>query len=118
MPMQPGAPRHFVHAPGLPGAGLPSDRMARIAARRSFVLLKSSFLDAVSDLVGDQADWLRRQLRAAEEPSDLLLLRGPVFAALAGGGIEYRMRRQALRRGLDSLFPDSEPALASGFAGF
>jgi hypothetical protein len=89
-----------------------------MAARRSFVLLKASFHEAVSDLEGEHADWLRRQVRAAEEPTDLLLLRAPVFTALAGGGIEHRMRRRALRRGLDSLFPDSEPAVASGFAGF
>lgn len=116
--MQPAEPRHFVPARGLPGAGLPSDRLARIAARRAFVLLKNSFHEAVSDLAGEQAAWLRRQVRAAEEPTDLLLLRAPVFAALAGGGIEFRMRRHALRRGLDSLFPDSEPAIASGFASF
>jgi hypothetical protein len=36
-----------------------------------------------------------------------------VFAALNGAEPEYRGRRQMLRRGLDSMFPDLEPA--SGF---
>lgn len=112
------APRHFVPEFGLPGAGLPSDRLARIAARRAFVLLKTNFHEALSDLEGRQAEWLRGQVRAAEEPTDLLLLRAPVFAALAGGGIEHRLRRHALRRGLDALFPEDRPAPSSGFASF
>jgi hypothetical protein len=112
------APRHFVPEFGLPGAGLPSDRLARIAARRAFVLLKTSFHEALSDLHGRDADWLRGQVRAAEEPNDLMLLRAPVFAALAGGGIEHRLRRHALRRGLDALFPEDQPAPSSGFASF
>jgi hypothetical protein len=118
--MQPhaAAPRHFVSSPGLPGVGLPSDRLARIAARRAFVVLKNSFHEAVSDLDGAQAEWLRGQVRAAEEPTDLLLLRAPVFAALADGGLEHRQRRHALRRGLSVLFPSIETGPASGFAAF
>jgi hypothetical protein len=106
------APRHFVASPGLPGAGLPSDRAARLAARRAFVILKHAFQNAVSDLADTHADWLRHQVRAAEEPTDLWLLRAPVFAALAGPSPDHRQRRQALRRGLEQLFPDSEPASA------
>ncbi|HLL20303.1 MAG TPA: hypothetical protein VK439_16105, partial [Rubrivivax sp.] len=56
---------------------------------------------------------LRELVRGAEEPVDLWLLRAPVFAALNGAEPEYRGRRQMLRRGLDSMFPDLEPA--SGF---
>lgn len=112
------APRHFVPEFGLPGAGLPSDRQARLAARRAFVLLKTNFHEALSDLEGRQADWLRGQVRAAEEPTDLLLLRAPVFTALADGGIEHRLRRHALRRGLETLFPDGHPAPSSAFASF
>lgn len=118
--MQPhtAAPRHFVATPTMPGIGMPSDRLARIAARRAFVALKNSFHEAVSDLAGSQADWLRGQVRAAEEPTDLLLLRAPVFAALADGGLEHRQRRHALRSGLAALFPQMDAAPASGFAAF
>jgi hypothetical protein len=108
------APRHFLPGPGMPGAGLPHDRFARVAARRAFVDLKQTFLDALAILhptrPGDLADveWLRQQVRGAEEPVDLWLLRAPAFAALAGTDSERRRHRQALRRSLDMLFPDTE----------
>jgi hypothetical protein len=52
-------------------------------------------------------------VRHAEEPVDLWLLRAPVFAALGGADPGYRQRRQQLRRGLDTIFPDL--GHASGF---
>jgi len=99
-------PRHFS-----PGAGMPGDRGARTAARRAFVELKLDFLAALADV--PTAAWLQAQVRSAEEPVDLWLLRAPVFAALAGADPDYRRRRQQLRRGLDSVFPDLDSA--SGF---
>ena len=114
--MLPDAPRHFMPSPGLPGAGLPHDRMARLAARQAFAVLKATFMHAVDDLDGEDSDWLRQQVRAAEEPTDLWLLRAPVFAALAGVGGENRTRRHTLRRSLATLFPDSDPS--SGFVPF
>lgn len=99
-------------SPGLPGAGLPSDRLARIAARRTFVGLKLVFHDALSARSGARADWLRDQIRAAEDPTDLWLLRAPLFAELAGQAPEQRARRQELRRALATLFPETEPASA------
>lgn len=104
------SPRHFMPSPALPGAGLPSDRQARLAARRSFVALKQRFIEAVADIPGSSGAWLRNQVRGAEEPGDLWLLRAPVFEALAGDVMEHRLRRRHLRRGLESMFPDSEPA--------
>lgn len=104
------APRDYTTA--AQNAGLPSDRNARIAARQAFVTLKMTFIQALDDLSG--ADWLRDLIRGAEEPVDLWLLRAPVFAALNNAEPEYRGRRQMLRRGLDSMFPDLEPA--SGFS--
>lgn len=98
----------------MPGAGMPGDRGARMAARQAFVDLKLTFLHALLDTPG--ADWLRAQVRAAEEPVDLWLLRAPVFAALAGTSHDARQRRQQLRRGLDSVFPDLDPP--SGFTPF
>ncbi len=103
------APRHFVASPALPGAGLPHDRMARMAARQAFVELKRSFVDAVAGVPAERGDWLRQQVRSAEEPIDLWLLRAPVFASLAGTDPAQRGCRQQLRRGLDSLFLDSGP---------
>ena len=104
------SPRHFSPGAGLPGIGMPGDRSAHIAARRAFVDLKMTFLHALDGAIG--VDWLCHQVRAAEEPVDLWLLRAPVFAALAGVLPEQRQRRQQLRRGLDSIFPDLEPASA------
>ena len=102
-------PRHFISHAGLPGAGLPNDRMARLAARRVFVELKHNFMQAVSGLSDARGEWLREQVRRAEEPEDLLLLRGHVFASLAGPEPSLRHQRNVLRRNLDSLFPDSAP---------
>lgn len=107
-------PRHFSPGARLPGAGLPGDRSARLAARRAFVDLKQTFLTALDGASG--VDWLNTQVRAAEEPVDLWLLRAPVFAALAGADAAHRQRRLVLHRGLDSMFPDLDPP--SGFAPF
>jgi hypothetical protein len=98
-------PRHFS-----PGAGMPGDRAARLAARQAFVDLKHTFLRTLQG--ADDAEWLCAQVRAAEEPVDLWLLRAPVFAVLSGPAAELRQRRQQLRRGLDSVFPDLEPPSA------
>lgn len=113
------APRQFGPAlaglGGLPSpnlAGLPGDRQAHAAARRAFVDLKRTFMHALDDVPG--IEWLQAQIRAAEEPVDLWLLRAPAFAALAGADLQARQRRQQLRRGLDSVFPDLDEA--SGFA--
>lgn len=107
------APRDFTPA-GLLGAGLPGDRGARVAARQAFVHLKLTFMQAVHDL--PEAGWLRTLVQGCEEPVDLWLLRAPVFALLQGPGADLRSRRQLLRRGLDSVFPDLEPQ--SGFGAF
>ena len=100
------APRDFT-----PGAALPGDRGAHIAAQQAFASLNQTILQALAPLPG--TEWLRMQVQAAEGPVDLWLLRAPVFAALVGVDTEQRQRRQALRRGLDSMFPDLDPP--SGF---
>ena len=102
------APRRFTLDSGLPGAGFPDDRASRLAARRRFVEIKLSFLEAL-DSVGDpELAWLRNQVRGAEEALDLWLLRAPMFVAI--GAPEHKALRQSLRRGLEALFPDSQPA--------
>ncbi len=90
------------------GAGLPGDRRARVAAHQAFADLKLTFLHVLQGASG--SDWLRSLVEHAEEPVDLWLLRAQAFAALEGVDLERRGRRQLLRRGLDTLFPDMEPA--------
>lgn len=100
------SPRHFLPDAALPGAGLPGDCMDRLEARKAFVAVKLGFLDAVSTMAGRDAGWLCQQVRHAEQPVDLWLLRGPLFDALGGDEPERRVARLRLRRSLDTLFPD------------
>lgn len=115
--MQTTAPRHFIQSSSLTGAGLPQDRLARLAARQAFVSLKGHFLEAVATLPGPRGAWLRQQVRGSEEPGDLWLLRAPVFDSLAGTDAFHRQQRQQLRRALDSLFLEdtNPPSCFSGF---
>ncbi len=106
------APRHHLSRAALCGAGMPQDRQARIAARRAFVNLKQTYLLAIEALPGPRADWLRFQIRHAEDPADLWLLRAAVFDALPSR--VYRSERDTLQRGIESLFPRQSPS--SGFA--
>jgi len=111
-------PRHYMSAPAaapiLPGFGLPQDRHARIAARRAFVDLKQQFMASIETLDGMRGDWLRWQVRHANEPVDLWLLRGAVFAALELHDDYARRTRTDLHRVLDSVFPDNGELLAYG----
>lgn len=103
-------PRHYFSATPdsvLPEPGLPQDRHARIAARRSFVGLKQQFMQAVDTLDGLRGNWLRHQVRQAQQPVDLWMLRGAVFAALETLGEHSQRIRKDLDRVLDSVFPDS-----------
>ena len=49
-------PRCFMASAEVPGAGLPHDRHARMAARRAFVELKQVFVAAVEPLPGAPRD--------------------------------------------------------------
>lgn len=111
-------PRRFDTSTSLPGAGLPHDRLARMAARRAFVDLKAVFIAAVAPLPGAQGKWLRTQVRAAEEPVDLWLLRAPVMQALSARDESTRQWRHALRKSLSSLFPETEVATGFGALSF
>ena len=111
-------PRHYLSPPPaaaiLPGPGLPQDRHARIAARRTFVEMKQRFIDAVHSLDGLRGDWLRHQVRHAQQPVDLWLLRGAVFAALGLHDETTRRTRAELHRTLDNVFPDNGELLPFG----
>ena len=105
-----GKPRQFMDTGDglgmLPGPGLPQDRHARIAARRSFVALKQRFMLAAGTLDGLRHDWLRRQVRQVQEPGDLWLLRGAVFSALGLDDPSSQRLRLELQALLDQIFPD------------
>ncbi len=100
--------------PILPGPGLPQDRHSRIAARRAFVDMKHRFMSAVDALDGLRGDWLRYQVRQTQDPLDLWLLRGAVFAALGLHDITTERTRKELHKVLDSVFPDSGELLPFG----
>ena len=87
--------------------GLPQDRAAQLAARQAFVAMKRLFMDAVAPLGDGKGDWLRRQVRLANEPIDLWLLRGPVIAALRVDEHGSRELRAQLYHGLDNVFPEA-----------
>jgi hypothetical protein len=89
-------------------AGLPSDRAARLAARRTFVDMKQLFMRAVADLSGPKGLWLQHQVRLANDPHDLWVLRGALLVALhRQDNSTSRQIRGEVYRGLDSGFADS-----------
>jgi hypothetical protein len=86
---------------------LPTSRGDRVEARRAFVEMKQLFLHAVEDLAHRKGAWLRAQVRAAEDPVDLWLLRGPLLSALREDDLATRTLRAALYRSLDRTFPEA-----------
>jgi hypothetical protein len=78
-----------------------------VAARRTFVDMKQRFMQAVAHVEGSSGDWLRYQVRHANDPVDLWLMRGAVFAVLSAREPESRRMRLDLHRVLDTVFPDS-----------
>ena len=87
--------------------GLPATRSARIESRRAFVEMKQLFMRAVENLEHRKGAWLRAQVRAAEDPIDLWLLRGPLLATLREDDVATRTMRAALYRTLDRTFPEA-----------
>lgn len=88
-------------------AGLPGDRLARMAARRAFVELKTMFMRAVEPLQDRKGQWLQEKVRLATDPMDLWLLRSPVLAAQSGDAPEALALRAELYRAIDSVFPQA-----------
>lgn len=86
---------------------LPAARSARIESRRAFVEMKHLFMRAVENLAHRKGAWLRAQVRAAEDPIDLWLLRGPLLATLREDDVATRTMRAALYRSLDRTFPEA-----------
>lgn len=111
-----GEPRNYT-LPGTLGGAAAGDRMARIGMRRSFDDTRQLFIDALAqaDAAQPRNEWLRRQLRAAQTPEDLWLLRSAVFAALRENPADGVRLRETLRRSLDGVMPGGSPP--SGFGG-
>ncbi len=86
---------------------LPAARSARMESRRAFVEMKQLFMRAVENLEHRKGAWLRAQVRAAEDPTDLWLLRGPLLATLREDDVATRTMRAALYRSLDRTFPEA-----------
>src|SRR5690349_15255547 len=93
--------------PGVPGFhadlgqgafGMPQDRLTRIAARRAFVEMKQLFMRAAEHLDNGKGAWLRAQVRAAEEPNELWVLRNPLLTALRAEDARSRSLRAELYR--------------------
>ncbi|TDM06683.1 MAG: hypothetical protein C4K60_19495 [Ideonella sp. MAG2] len=78
-----------------------------MAARQAFVAMKRLFMSAVAPLSDGKGEWLRQQVRLANEPIDLWVLRGPVIAALRVDERGTRALRAELYRGLDTIFPEA-----------
>jgi hypothetical protein len=85
----------------------PLTRSARTESQRAFVEMKQLFMRAVENLEHRKAAWLRAQVRGAEDPIDLWLLRGPLLAALREDDVATRTMRAALYRSLDRTFPEA-----------
>jgi hypothetical protein len=88
-------------------AGTPATRSARIESRRAFVEMKQLFMRAVENLEHRKGAWLRSQVRGAEDPIDLWLLRGPLLATLREDDVATRTMRAALYKSLDRTFPEA-----------
>lgn len=110
----PGEPRDYTLPGALGGVGA-SERMARSGMRRSFDDTRALFIEALAtaDPAQPRNEWLRRQLRAAQTPEDLWLLRSAVFSALREDAANGMRLRETLRRSLDGVMPGGVPP--SGF---
>lgn len=79
--------------------GLPADRMAMAAAHRALCDLKLAYQHALAEMPGPRADWLRHQVRRAQEPADLWPLRTAVFDGVPAPDESRARDLQALRGG-------------------
>ncbi|MBC7956699.1 MAG: hypothetical protein H7Y33_12620 [Cytophagales bacterium] len=96
----------FNHANDLHAFGMPEDRMARMAARRAFVEMKTCFMRAVADIEGSTGALLQRKVRVASEVIELWRLRHAVIGGLPRDKPSTEMHRQELMLQLDSAFPE------------
>lgn len=110
----PGAPRNYTV--GALRGSLPAEQMSRLSARKAFVDTKLVFMQVLSQINRHDAgvEWLRKQVRSAQMPEDLWLLRSAMYDALRSEGAQGAELRDLLRRSLDGLLPGTY--MASGFS--
>ncbi|WP_144290055.1 hypothetical protein [Ideonella sp. A 288] len=70
----------------LAGAGLPQERLARLAAEATHAALQAHFDQTLAHLPGHRGDGLRRRVHLAREPGDLWGLRADMARALQRAG--------------------------------
>ncbi|MEO8152289.1 MAG: hypothetical protein ABI605_04400 [Rhizobacter sp.] len=96
----------FNRVADLQAFGMPEDRLARTAARRAFVEMKTCFMRAAADIEGSTGALLQRKVRGASEIIELWRLRHAVMAALPRDKASTNMHRQELTLQIDSAFPE------------
>ena len=87
-PSPDGRPRHSAAAPGAPRnytvgglrTGMQAEQRSRLSARKAFVDTKLMFMQVLAQIDRHDAgvEWLRKQVRSAQMPEDLWLLRAAV----------------------------------------
>lgn len=96
----------FNRAADLQGFGMPEDRLARMAARRAFVEMKTCFMRAAAEIEGGTGALLQRKVRMAGEVIELWRLRHAVLAALPRDKASAEVHRRELQQQIDSAFPE------------
>jgi hypothetical protein len=87
--------------------GLPQEQLARIAARRAFVEMKQSYMNAASDIASVTGGLLQHKVRRASEPWELWSLRAVILASLTADHERTVGHRMKLEREFDSIFSRS-----------
>ena len=101
----------FNHAADLHAFGMPEDRLARMAARRAFVEMKTCFMRAAADIEGSTGVLLQRKVRMASEVIELWRLRHAVLGALPRDKESSEMHRQELMQQIGA-FPEGNGSTA------
>jgi hypothetical protein len=96
----------FHRAADLHAFGMPEDRLARMAARRAFVEMKTCFINAAAEIEGATGALLQRKVRMAGEVIELWRIRHAVLAALPRDKASADMHRRELTQQIDSAFPE------------
>jgi hypothetical protein len=96
----------FHRAADLHAFGMPEDRLARMAARRAFVEMKTCFMNAAAEIEGATGKLLQHKVRLAGEVIELWRLRYAVLGALPRDKASAEMHRQELMQQIESAFPE------------